>query len=115
MTVRANDLALLDLGQHSFKWDGAVRKLADVDPLIPEVVELQNDWVGLAAVDAWMIQQIREEGSVIGLPHAIGSLLDPGACSFRILCMSELCLGDVALPAPVLAPVTLSPVTVERR
>jgi hypothetical protein len=60
VAVTADDLALLDLGEDV--GPRIVRELgSDVEALVAKVVELQHDWVGLAAVDARMLREVLEE------------------------------------------------------
>jgi hypothetical protein len=51
MTVRADDLALLDLLQHVFP-PTCVDGLTDVELLVAQVVELEDDGIRLSALDA---------------------------------------------------------------
>ncbi len=60
MTVCTNHLALCHLVQDALPL--AVSKaLPDAELLVPEMVELQHDWVGLTAVHTGMLAQIRDQ------------------------------------------------------
>jgi hypothetical protein len=113
MAVCADDLALRDLGENAFEWDRAIRELTDVALLVAEVVELENNRIGLATVDARMIKEITQHCPPIRRPHSVGSLLDPGARPRWISCMGELRLGDVAFAAGVLASIAVSTVAMK--
>jgi hypothetical protein len=54
VAIRADDLALLDLGQDSLP-AAAAQALRDVEALVAQVIELQYEWIALAAVDARMV------------------------------------------------------------
>jgi hypothetical protein len=66
MTVCTNDLALVDLGEDSVP--GAVSEaLGYAEGLLSEVVELEDQWVRLAAVRAGMLAEVVEEiGGALG-------------------------------------------------
>ena len=56
MTVRAHDLALCNLSEHVLPTP-IPQPLADVEELVPNVVELEDERVGFSAVNAWMSTQ----------------------------------------------------------
>jgi hypothetical protein len=58
MAVRADNLALVHLFQHDFERDSAVRDGTDVEPLVAQVIELEDDRIGLAAVNARVLHQV---------------------------------------------------------
>ena len=67
MAVCTNHLALRNHVQHGLP--AAVAETpGDVELLVPEMVELEDERVGLAAVDAWSLAQERNEGG-----HALGN------------------------------------------
>jgi hypothetical protein len=62
VAVPADDLAFLDLGKDRFP--PVVRHLLrDVEVLVAEMVELENDRIGFAAVDARVVREVLEEQS----------------------------------------------------
>jgi hypothetical protein len=60
MTVCTNDVALGDLVEDCLPVPVA-DALADREALVPEVVELQDDRIALAAVCAWMLAEERDQ------------------------------------------------------
>jgi hypothetical protein len=77
MAVRADDIALIDLGEDVFPWSFP-QAFADAEPFLAEVVELQDERIALSAVHAWMLAKERDE---IGSPFADDPL---GAAAGRI-------------------------------
>jgi len=60
MAVRADDLALRDLIEDALP--APIRqRLGDVEQFVAEVVELQNDCIGLAAVNTRMASEILDQ------------------------------------------------------
>jgi hypothetical protein len=60
VAVTAHDLAFVDLREDV--GPRIVRELGpDVEALVAKVVELENDWVGLPAVDARVLREVLEE------------------------------------------------------
>jgi hypothetical protein len=57
MTVCTNDLALCHLIEDALPIT-VPKPLADSELLVPQVVELQHDWILLAAIDAGMLAQV---------------------------------------------------------
>jgi hypothetical protein len=74
MTVRTANSALCDLSFEDARAVATVRKQRDFHAfeLRIEVVKLQYDWVGLAAVDARMVEQVLEQPAI----EHIGSFSD---------------------------------------
>jgi hypothetical protein len=60
MTVCTNDVALGDLVEDCLPVPVA-DALADREALVPEVVELQDERIALAAVCAWMLAEERDQ------------------------------------------------------
>ena len=60
VTVCTNDLALCNLVEDALPVS-ALKALGDAELLVPEVVELKHDRIGLAAVDAWVLSQIGDQ------------------------------------------------------
>jgi hypothetical protein len=60
MTVCTNDLALCHLVEDALPI-AVPEPLADPELLVPQVVELQHDWVLLAAIDARMLTQVGDQ------------------------------------------------------
>ena len=60
MTVRADHLALLDLVENRLPIP-AVKLGAYGEALVPEMVELEDDRITLAAVHAWMDHEVVKE------------------------------------------------------
>jgi len=54
MTVGASDLAFRDLREDRFPDESGTRHSGDVTPFVPEVIELKNDRIALAAINARM-------------------------------------------------------------
>ena len=82
MTVCTNDVALGDLVEHGLPV-AVAETVGDVEALVPEVVELEDQWIGLAAVDAGTFaEELDEIGGAFG---------DDGL-------LATQGLGDVALP-----------------
>jgi hypothetical protein len=82
MTVCTNDVALGDLVEHDLPV-AVAEAVGDVEALASEMVELEDQRIGLAAVDAGTLQEELDE---IG-----GALGDDGL-------LAKQGLGDVALP-----------------
>jgi hypothetical protein len=61
MAVRASHLAFLNLGLDARPGAAASRIDGDVCDLVADVIELENDDVPLAAVDAWMSSEIFDD------------------------------------------------------
>jgi hypothetical protein len=57
MTVCTNDLALCNLVEDALPVS-TLKTLGDAELLVPEVVELENDRIGLSAVDAGVLSQV---------------------------------------------------------
>jgi hypothetical protein len=60
VTVCTNDLALCNLVEHALPL-AVPEALSDAEFLVPEMVELENDWVALPAIDTRVFPQIDEE------------------------------------------------------
>ena len=108
MTVSADDLALLDLGEQ------LVPRLrdelvADVELLIAEVIELQDQGIGFATVSAWMIlEELNEKAEPIRahLPFTPASANDVvGLVRLVVLTASSGAAGLAVAPEPALLPV----------
>jgi hypothetical protein len=78
MTVRTTNIALRDLKEYSIPWLVG-REDYDVVPLEAGIsmIEVKNDDVGLAAVDAWMSPEVlADQGPIlIAIPTSPGDLL----------------------------------------
>jgi hypothetical protein len=61
MAIRAAHLAFLNLGHDPRPGPPASRVDRDVRDLVGDVIELENDDVALAAVDAWMFSQVLDD------------------------------------------------------
>jgi hypothetical protein len=61
MATHADDLAEKDLLIKSLGRGAFVRESCEAAPLALDVVELENHWVGLAAVGAWVRREVLED------------------------------------------------------
>jgi len=61
MVIRADDLALLDLGQDPRPWHARHDHRADLMAFVALMVKVQHHDIGLAAVHARMIRQVSED------------------------------------------------------
>jgi hypothetical protein len=60
VAVRTDDLAFGNLVQDAAP-AAITQPLRDVERLVTQVVELENEWIGLAAIDAWIRTEILHE------------------------------------------------------
>lgn len=101
VTANAHHLAFLDLPIEYFHPDAVMSKRAERLGLAPEMVELQHDGVGFAAIDAGMVCQIGEQVRLGPLPtgakRGAGGLLHAGLAP--PLTGVEVLFLDVALAA----------------
>src|SRR2546423_5746406 len=91
MAVRAPHLALGDLGFDQRPRPSARHEGRDVFCLVAQVIELENEDVSLAAVDARVFEQVLAQQRAIGCPDPSSPLmyavLDPRAIGPVILCV----------------------------
>ncbi|MGH2878078.1 MAG: hypothetical protein ACRDK4_00490 [Solirubrobacteraceae bacterium] len=74
MAVRAHDLALGDLIDDGVPGVRS-QSCADVEALVPEVVELQDERVGLAAVDAGMVgKEVHEQTCAFSRDRSLSTI-----------------------------------------
>jgi hypothetical protein len=72
MAVDADDFALLDLAIKDIDCDAGCDESRDPGRLLAYVVELEHDWIVLAAVDARMFEKVRDN---VGMEDACSRLL----------------------------------------
>jgi hypothetical protein len=107
VTADANDLAEFDLRVEP-GWGGAVvGELREVPALASHVVELQYDRVGLAAVDARVSQEMRQEMSFCAQPAC-------GPCGAGLRSMKLAAVGEVR-PRATTTPVLPAPECADRK
>jgi len=99
MAVRADDFALGDLSEDLIPRPPPTYELADIEPLVPEVVEVEDHRVGLAAVDARMAQEVLQQQPLVDLPEAFPSGLDAGPADISVCRVVLDHLIDVAVTA----------------
>src|SRR5207302_1389122 len=80
----------------------------DIESLVTEVVELEHNRVGLAAVHTWMLEEVLHDAAPIFVLELVGALLDPRPAKLRIGGVSGLGLGVIAVSAERLQPVGLA-------
>src|SRR5712692_10148569 len=61
MAIRAPNLALRDLSQNHRPTSATICEARDVSKFLSYVVELQHDNVRLAAIDARMVREVRDQ------------------------------------------------------
>jgi hypothetical protein len=85
MAVGTKNLALLDLHEDGRPCESSCAHIRDSVPFVAEMVELQDDRVSFAALNARMLREV--------LPHSelvLVSGLVPGLADVRDICLSRL-------------------------
>ena len=103
MAVGANHLASCDLGVQRLARCRLRHQRGDARHLHADVIELEDNGIALAAIDAWVLEQVLEHPCTQGrLPRLLGGVrLAP----MRVTPISEV--GGEARPAPPLQPVAV--------
>jgi hypothetical protein len=97
MTVGAADLALGDLGFDERPSPPITNQLAHIFQLVTQMIELQDHRIRLAAVDAWVSQEIVTEAAAILGREAIAIAPQPGDLALVIRAISrDLVLGEAS-------------------
>jgi len=100
MAVGAADFALGDLDRDGLPSPSVVRQLAHVLHLVTQMVELEDHRVRLAAIDAWMSQEIVRDSAAILGRDAIVIAPQAGDLSLVIRAISRDLVLGAASPAP---------------
>src|SRR5205823_3280158 len=61
VAIGANDLAFCDLIEHLIPRTPSVHKRADIQPLVPKMVEVEHRRIAFAAINARMCLQVCEQ------------------------------------------------------
>jgi hypothetical protein len=109
MAVRADHLAFLDLGQDRLPV-AIGQRAADVEQLVPKVIELKDERIALSAVRARMDREVAHQ--VRRALERESLLLDPGLIDVPLL-VREVVLALVGRPARFAerVPLSLPPAT----
>lgn len=101
MAVRTHDFALLDLLRDGLDRASGGNECTDLASLFTsDVIKVQDDHVGLAAVLAGVFLEVGEdELPILGLAHSVGCAYD-AAVLLSIVCVVLSRSNGVASPAP---------------
>jgi hypothetical protein len=102
MTVCTNDVALCNLVEHVLPAP-ALDALRDRELLVPQVIELEDDRIALATVDAWVLSQKRNQKEGPFFDQRLLSLASQGDVSLFVGQVMLSMVGRSAGPAIVVA------------
>jgi hypothetical protein len=92
-----------------------MERRSDCERLVRAVIELQDDGVGLAAINAGMLKEVVEHPRLVPIIDTADPLVDACATVIEVVCVEPLRTLDVARLASPLKPVTSAALAMELR